>query len=312
MSHLDKEDYNLHGVELITSGGSSIEYEDEDMHDVDIVEVSHTPGFGDENTITRFKKYASVFSGNLGIICSTVGSGMLGIPYALDQLGLVTGLLAILVFALLCFVAMWLLEEVGGALCKDEKIKSNSLITHASVSYSWVGSKVAPKSVLVLDAILAIYGVGILIAAVIVFCDSFTSVSEYAFRDNNSDSSLLSSEEDGSEEWYEKMLKLRPFWAIVMYLVVVPLSFSKSLSGLKYFSFLILPFSAYFIIIFIVQIAEDGISDVRVAPKSVSGISALSMIMLLFAGHLNVKTLLFTILVIYYYYYYSFSTCTEN
>lgn len=292
MSHLETVDIDLNGIELSRSAG----VEEEDIQDLDIVEVSRTPGFGDESTISRFKKYASVFSSNLGIICSTVGSGMLGIPYALDQLGIITGLIAIFVFALFCFAAMWLLEEVAGALCRDEQIKDNSLVTHASVSYSWVGSKIAPKSVIILDVILAIYGIGILIASIIVFCDSFTSVFEYAFGDNGDSSDSYSTSEDeagGSEEWYEKMLKLRPFWAIVMYLVVVPLSFSKSLSGLKVFSFMILPFTAYFIVIFIVQIAKEGISDIRVSPKSASGLSAISMIMFLFAGHLNVNKNIF-------------------
>lgn len=265
---------------------------EEDIQDLDIVEVARTPGFGDEKSISRFKRYASVFASNLGIICSTVGSGMLGVPYALDQLGLITGLVAIFVFAFFCFAAMWLLEEVGGVLCKDEQVKSNTLVSRASVSYSWVGSKLAPRSVIVLDIILAIYGIGILIASVIVFIDSFTSVIEYAFGDNTSSSSSsdypLSSGDDG-EEWYEKMLKARPFWGVVMYIFVVPLSFSKSLSGLKVFSFMILPFTAYFIIVFIVLIAQEGTGSIRTAPKSASGLSALSIIMLLFAGHLNVK-----------------------
>lgn len=288
MSNLDIGDFNLNGVELTSSGDGINE---EDLQDPDIVEVSRTPGFGDESTISRFKKYASIFSSNLGIICSTVGSGMLGIPYALDQLGLVLGVISIFVFSLLCFAAMWLLEEVAGSLCRDEQIKDNSLVTHVSVSYSWVGSKVAPKSVFVLDIILAIYGIGILIASIIVFCDSFTSVINYALEDGvsgSSESYLASAGSGDKEEWYEKMLKLRPFWGIVMYLIVVPLSFSKSLSGLKYFSFMILPFTAYFIIIFIVQIAKHGTSDMRMTPKSASGLSAISMIMLLFAGHLNV------------------------
>lgn len=301
MSNLGIEDFNLNGVELTSSGDGINE---EDLQDPDIVEVSRTPGFGDESTISRFKKYASIFSSNLGIICSTVGSGMLGIPYALDQLGLVLGVISIFVFSLFCFAAIWLLEEVAGSLCRDEQIKDNSLITHVSVSYSWVGSKVAPKSVLVLDIILAIYGIGVLIASIIVFCDSFTSVINYAFEGGASDSSdsyLASTESGDKEEWYEKMLKLRPFWGIVMYLMVVPLSFSKSLSGLKYFSFMILPFTAYFIIIFIVQIAKYGTSDMRMTPKSASGLSAISMIMFLFAGHLNViLNNLYNIIIKYY------------
>lgn len=300
MSKLETVDIDLNGVELTQSGGGGVE--DEDIQELDIVEVSRTPGFGDESTISRFKKYASVFSSNLGIICSTVGSGMLGIPYALDQLGIVTGLIAIFIFALFCFAAMWLLEEVAGALCRDEQVKDNSLVTHASVSYSWVGSKIAPKSVVILDIILAIYGIGILIASIIVFCDSFTSVIEYAFGDDgNASGSYSMSEDEGgdSEAWYEKMLKLRPFWAIVMYLIVVPLSFSKSLSGLKVFSFMILPFTAYFIVIFIVQLAKEGTSSIRVSPKSASGLSAISMIMFLFAGHLNVNKIYFRIIFIF-------------
>ena len=261
--------------------------------DYDIVEVAHTPGFGDESTVAAFKKFATVFSGNMSIICSTLGTGVLSLPYALHELGMIPGAILIALFGLICVWTMWMLEEVGVALCKEEQIKDNSLIPKAQVSYTWVGMKVSPRSGIFLELVMFVLAAGVLMAFVIAFCDSFTSIMKYAI-DGADDSSSSSSSDglvssSGDEAFYKKMLKSRIFWAIVMYVIDVPMSYAKSLNSLRYFSFFVIPCVIYFIIIFIYFTATDGTKSVNYAPESVNGIKAIPIVMFIYTGHMNVK-----------------------
>ena len=264
--------------------------------DYDIVEVAHTPGFGDESTVTSFKRIATVFSGNMSLICSTLGTGILGLPYALYELGMIPGVILIVALGLICVWTMWMLEEVGVALCKEEQLKDNTLAPKVNISYTWVGARVSPKTGVFLDLIMLVIAAGILMAFVIAFCDSFTSIMKYVIDGNDSSSSsgdssegVVSSNSDGSEAFYKKMLKSRIFWAIVMYVIDVPMSYAKSLNSLRYFSFFVIPCVIYFIIIFVYFTATDGTKSVNYAPESANGIKAIPIVMFIYTGHMNVN-----------------------
>ena len=276
--------------------------------DYDIVEVAHTPGFGDENTVTKFKRIATVFSGNMSLICSTLGTGILGLPYALYELGVVPGVILIIVLGLICMWTMWMLEEVGVALCKEEQVKDNTLTPKVNISYTWVGARVSPRTGVFLDLIMLVIAAGIVIAFVIAFCDSFTSIMKYVIDGVDSSSSGGSSESDsddlfggvsasssadkGGEAFYKRMLKSRIFWAIVMYIIDVPMSYAKSLNSLRYFSFFVIPCVIYFIIIFIYFTATEGTKSVNIAPESANGIKAIPIVMFIYTGHMNVNKII--------------------
>lgn len=262
-----------------------------------ITEISHTPSFGDENSISKLNKFASVFSGNMSIICSTLGTGILSLPYAMNELGLATGAALIVVFALVCVWTMWMLEEVGTALCKEEQVKSNALAADFNISFTWVSSKVLPQSGVFLEFVLFMISAGVSIAFVVAFCDCLTSVMKFAI-DGSPDSAGVAVEgslagsasiaENVSEAFYKRMLKSRVFWAAVMYVIDVPLSYAKSLSAFRHFSFFILPCVAYLIFVLIYYTIKEGASPVNYFPSSINGIKAVPIVMFIYSGHLNV------------------------
>lgn len=206
-----------------------------------------------------------------------------------------------------------MLAEVGTALCKEEQVKTNALTPDVNVTFTWVGSKVMPKSGIALEFVLFMISVGVVIAFVVAFCDCMTSVMRFAIdggassggdngtavisgsgsvvvvgNGSGSGSSFIGGG-DGNEAFYKKMLKSRVFWAIVMYVVDAPLSFAKSLSAFRHFSFFILPCVAYLMFVLVYYNAKEGTSPVNYFPTSANGIKAIPIVMFIYSGHLNVN-----------------------
>ena len=268
-----------------------------------ITEVAHTPSFGDASTIARFTKTATIFSGNMSIICSTLGTGVLSLPYSMHELGMIPGVTLIVVLAVICVWTMWMLQEVGTALCKEEQVKANTLSQDFNVSYTWVGAKVLPKSGVFLEFVLFMISVGAVIAFVVAFCDCLTSVMKFIIdgpesisssssnnnNNNNNNSTINGSNINSDEAFYKKMLKSRLFWSIVIYVIDAPLSYAKSLNAFRYFSFFILPCISYLIFILIYYTVKEGTNPVNYVPASIEGIKAIPIVTFVYTGHLNVK-----------------------
>ena len=74
-----------------------------------------------------------------------------------------------------------------------------------------------------------------------------------------------------------------------MYVMVVPMSYAKSLNSLRYFTYFMLPCVMYLVVVFAYFVGKDGTNTVNYAPESAGGISALPIIIFIYSGHMNVK-----------------------
>ena len=74
-----------------------------------------------------------------------------------------------------------------------------------------------------------------------------------------------------------------------MYVMVVPMSYAKSLNSLRYFTYFMLPCVMYLVVVIAYFVGKDGTNTVNYAPESAGGISALPIIIFIYSGHMNVK-----------------------
>lgn len=285
------------GVELEISSERLIEGDDVFEEDYDIVEVDRTPIYPDEGNFARIKKVASIMSGNISLVNTTVGAGILSLPIAMHKFGIIIGIILILIMGFLGYCAMFFLAEAADALYKEEQKKNNGKYPDININFTWVGVKLAPKLAPVLDLILFLLSSGILIAYLIVVGDAFPVICK-SYLDDDESGSASSSEE---KEWYVKMVLERWFWIIVVCIIVWPLSYAKKLDALRYFSALMLPCVTYIIVLLIVKAAGNS-SSVKFYPRNTTAFSALSILMFAFSCHMNVNNNNMNIYNHYHYY----------
>ena len=285
---------NSDSVELEVSTQKLIKEDEQFEDDYDIVEVHHPYTHPDDGKFARLKKVASIMSGNISLVNTTVGAGILSLPMAMYKFGLIIGIILLVIMAFLGYCGMFFLAEAADGLFKEEQKKNNGKYPDININFTWVGVHLAPKLAPVLDLIMFLLSSGILIAYLIVVADAFPVVCRsYIYDDESSSSSNGSSEgisvsSDGEKEWYLRMLTKRWFWIIVVCIIVWPLSYAKKLDALRYFSALMLPCVSYIIILLIVKAAEKS-SHVEFYPRNTTAFSALSILLFAFSCHINVK-----------------------
>lgn len=276
-------------IELEISSEQLITSDDNFEDDYDIVEVDRTPRYHDEGKFANIKKVASIFSGNISLVNTTVGAGILSLPMAMFKFGIILGILLIVIMGFLGYCAMFFLAEAADSLFKEEQKKNNGKYPNININFTWVGVRLAPKLAPVLDLIMFLLSSGILIAYLIVVGDSFPVVCK-SYLDDDDSSSLMSGGggDDDKKEWYVRMTFERWFWIIVVCIIVCPLSYAKKLDALKYISSFMLPCVCYIVILLIVMVADET-SHVEFFPRNTTAFSALSVLMFAYSGHLNVK-----------------------
>ena len=275
------------GFELEITSEHLIESDGSFEEDYDIVEVDRTQIYPDDGKFAKIKKVASVFSGNISLVNTTVGAGILSLPMAMYKFGLIIGILLILIMGALGYCGMYFLAGAADGLFKEEQKKNNGKYPDININFTWVGNRLAPHLAPVLDLIMFLLSSGILIAYLIVVGDSFPVVCKSYLYDEETSTSSMSSSADDDKAWYVVMTTKRWFWIIVVCIIVCPLSYAKKLDALKYFSALMLPCVTYIIVLLIVKAAGNS-SKVEFYPRETTAFSALSILLFAFSCHINV------------------------
>ena len=287
---------NNSSIELEVSSQKLIKEDEHFEDDYDIVEVHRTPAFENDGKFSFLKKAASIMSSNISLVNTMVGAGLLSLPMVMYKLGIIVGVILIVLMGVLGYFAMWFLAGAAEGLFKEEQKKNNGKYPSISISFTWVGNRLAPKTTPILNLILFLYSTGIMIAYLIVVADAFPVVCRsYIYDDDESSSSsssesasVLSDDDDGEKEWYLRMLTKRWFWILIICVVVLPMSYAKKLDALRYISSFMLPCVAYIVILLIVMVADKS-SHVEFYPRNTTAFSALSVLLFAYSGHLNVK-----------------------
>jgi len=162
-----------------------------------------------EHVIIRDPGYNGTLFSSVLTICSTIfGSGMLTIPYAMATIGLVNGIIAIIFFGFMSFTTLTLLGEcaksVGGR----------------HVSFFSLSSLTYPRLSIIFDLAVGVKCFGVSISYLIIVGQLLPKVTLGFFPNISKDSVLLTS----------------LFWITLCMLIVIPLSFQKSLNSLRYAS----------------------------------------------------------------------------
>jgi len=162
-----------------------------------------------EHVIIRDAGYNGTLFSSVLTICSTIfGSGMLTIPYAMATIGLVNGIIAIIFFGFMSFTTLTLLGEcaksVGGR----------------HVSFFSLSSLTYPRLSIIFDLAVGIKCFGVSISYLVIVGELLPKVILGFFPNISKDSVLLTN----------------LFWITLCMLVVIPLSFQKSLNSLRYAS----------------------------------------------------------------------------
>lgn len=278
------------GAEPETKPGGVINADEFTEDDYDIVEVDRTPAFEDDGKFSLPKKAATVMSSNISLVNTMVGAGLLSLPMVMFKLGIIIGVILIIVMGILGYFGMWFLAGAADGLFREEQKKNNGKYPDISISFTWVGNRLAPKVTPILNLILFLYSTGIMIAYLIVVGDAFPVVCRSYLYDDDSSSSLSDSDSSSEEKkpWYIRMLVERWFWILVVCVIVLPMSYAKKLDALRYISSFMLPCVMYIVILLIVMVAEES-SHVYFYPRSTTAFSALSVLLFAYSGHLNVS-----------------------
>lgn len=150
----------------------------------------------------------SLFSSVL-TICNTIfGSGMLTIPYAISTIGLGSGIIAIFVFGLTSLFSISLLLECA------------KVIGGRNISFFSVASRTYPKLSVIFDLAIGIKCFGVSVSFLVIIGELLPKVTIGLFPNVSNDSIILKN----------------IFWITMSMLIIIPLSFQKSLSSLKYAS----------------------------------------------------------------------------
>jgi len=162
-----------------------------------------------EEVIINDPGYNGSLSSSVLTLCNTIfGSGMLTIPYALSTIGLINGIIAIVLFGCTSMFTLYLL------------IQCAKVVGGRNVSFFSISSRTYPKLSIVFDLAVGIKCFGVSISYLVIIGELLPKVTLGLFPSISKDSVCLTS----------------LFWITVSMLIVVPLSFQKSLSSLKYAS----------------------------------------------------------------------------
>lgn len=205
------------------------------------------------NIYDMSKATATATSAAINLLNTIIGAGMLAMPYAIKQDGILLGLLVVLFSALTSSFGLYL----QGRCSKYVKEGESSFFALSQLTY--------PQLSVVFDLAIAIKCFGVGISYLVVIGDLVPKIIETLVNDEFLDI-------------HEYLLE-RNFWiTIFMILIVVPLSFLKKLDSLKYASMVALSSVFYLVILVVIHFFKNDISDkgpVRVlVPYSIPSIFA--------------------------------------
>lgn len=185
--------------------------------------IIHDPGYN-----------GSLFSSVL-TICNTIfGAGMLTIPYAIATIGLGNGIIAIIFFGFMSFFTLNLLNECA------------KVLGGRNVSFFSISSRTYPRLSIIFDLAIGIKCFGVSTSYLVIVGELLPKVTLGFFPNVSKDSVFLT----------------RLFWITLCMLIVIPLSFQKSLSSLKYASTISL-FAVNYIAVLVAYFFFNGNKPVK-------------------------------------------------
>jgi len=150
----------------------------------------------------------SLFSSVLTMCTTRFGAGMLTIPYALATVGLGNGIITLVFFGFMSFFTLNLL------------ITCAKVMGGRNVSFFSISSRTYPRLSIIFDLAIGIKCFGVSVSYLVIVGELLPKVTLGFFPNISKDSIFLTG----------------LFWITLCMLIVIPLSFQKNLSSLKYAS----------------------------------------------------------------------------
>jgi amino acid permease len=210
-------------------------------------EIDQTEGAGAGRTT---KGKAAILVCIINLLNTVAGTGMLGLPAAYAGAGFVTGSILLIVASFFSIMGLRLLA------ISAKTVHGNNGIA----SFYSVASAAVPQFSFFIDAAVAIKGFGVATSYFITVGDCMSDSFRYILRSASSSSSSSNTDDSlGDQADSASILTSRHFWVVLALLLVLPISFFKTLSALKYtssFSLVLILSLAVIIIMF-----AEGIFD---------------------------------------------------
>ncbi|KAF2716162.1 hypothetical protein K431DRAFT_235977 [Polychaeton citri CBS 116435] len=178
---------------------------------------------------------ASWISSVVNLLNTIVGAGVLAMPKALSNMGVLLGVVVILWSALASGFGLYLQTQCARFLDKG----GASFFALSQITY--------PNASVIFDGAIAIKCFGVGVSYLIIIGDLMPGVVQG-----------FSSDVGGSE-----FLLMRQFWITAFMVFLIPLSFLKRLDSLKYTSFVALVSIAYLIVLVVYHFAARDTLDER-------------------------------------------------
>lgn len=190
---------------------------------------------------------SSIGSCSINLLNTLAGTGMLGLPFAYSSSGFVMGTVLLVFAAFFSGLGLHLLA-VSAATVKER----TNIRTNQHVSFNFVAAYAMPKFANAIDIAIALKCFGVSTGYFITIADCMTDAFHYILRNINPDNKT------SIEEIETDLFGHRRFWMVIAVVLVLPISFFKTLDKLKFTSTLAL-ILIYGLAIGIVLYAEDFI-----------------------------------------------------
>ncbi|KAK4561361.1 hypothetical protein LTR86_004678 [Recurvomyces mirabilis] len=239
-------------------------------------EHSSRPASESSQTRKRHAKHtgmggnASWLSSVINLLNTIVGAGVLAMPHALSNMGILLGTLVILWAGLTAGFGLYLQTRCARYLDRG----SASFFALSQITY--------PNAAVVFDAAIAVKCFGVGVSYLIIIGDLMPGV-------------VRGFGEVGAQEGY---LLDRRFWVTAFMLIVIPLSFLRRLDSLKYTSVIALISIAYLVVLVVYHfstgdtLAERGTVNVVKWQGLIPTLSSFPVIVFAYTCHQNMFSIL--------------------
>jgi amino acid permease len=171
------------------------------------------------------RKTASLASCSINLLNTLAGTGMLGLPSAYSSSGFVVGTILLIVAAFFSALGLHLLA-VSAATVQARNLNGSS----SPASFYSIATAAMPQFSIGIDVAIAIKCFGVSVGYFITVGDCMTDAFRYILRNIKPDSETV------AQEIEEAVFSDRHFWIVCAFIMVLPISFFKSLDKLKFTS----------------------------------------------------------------------------
>ena len=198
-----------------------------------------------------FQAKASIFSSSINIINANIGSGVLGLPFAVENSGWLMGILLFVVFAFMSTFAFQLLMSVGSCYVFKDKV----------ASYAIVCNDIAPRLQILID-LFVVFGYTLTCTTYLIIIGDYMPLVAQQLTNMDADS--------------DNILNKRAFWIFAFLIcLIIPTTMLKKLDHLRFSSMISVLCFIYIMFIAIVyalvdgfDIEDDNVGQIKMFPTS--------------------------------------------